>query len=464
MSLNMGRRGFLKTSAGLSLTAMGRAYAVEQSIRPNVLFIMTDQQTIGAMSAAGNPYVNTPNMDALAKTGVRFEQSYCTSPVCSPSRSSLVTSRMPHETGVPHNLHQNFDVSLPNMGTIFREAGYRTAWAGKWHLEDSYPKGNAVPGFEYLQPIPRPERDFNGGNVDDKVANAAIAFLNRKDTQPFLLAVSLHNPHDICGLKEQGYPKPGDDKEIPPLPDNFAMDPNEPEFISHQRGRTTYGPENVETAAWSEEQWRYYLHRYYRYVEDVDAQIGRVMEALREQGLEEDTIVLFTSDHGEGTAGHKWVVKLMLYEEPAKVPMIVRWKGVTPQRVDDRHLVSGLDVVPTLCDYAGVACPDSLRGMSLRPLIESPDTPGRDHLVCQLQINPEEEGRMLRTQRYKYVLFSMGERPEMLFDLEADPGEMHNLAAEQPYREVLVAHRQLLQQWMMDVNDDYLERFAVPVA
>jgi arylsulfatase A-like enzyme len=112
---------------------MGRAYAVEQSVRPNVLFIMTDQQTIGAMSAAGNPYVNTPNMDALAKTGVRFEQSYCTAPVCSPSRSSLVTSRMPHETGVPHNLHQNFDVSLPNMGTIFREAGYRTAWAGKWH-------------------------------------------------------------------------------------------------------------------------------------------------------------------------------------------------------------------------------------------------------------------------------------------------------------------------------------------
>ena len=462
MGIAMGRRGFLKASAGFSLAALGGAFARDLPGRPNVLFIMTDQQTAGAMSAVGNRYVNTPNMDALAQNGVLFEQSYCTSPVCSPSRSSLVTSRMPHETGVPHNNHQQFDTTLPSMGSIFRDAGYRTGWAGKWHLPESYPVGNTVPGFEYLQPVPRPERDFNGLNVDDNVADAAIAFLKREAAEPFLLAVSLHNPHDICGLTEKGYPKPDDDHAVPPLPDNFAIDPTEPEFISRQRKRQRYGPENSETVGWTDAQWRYYLHRYYRYVEAVDEQIGRIMEVLRSQGLEDNTIIIFTSDHGEGTAAHKWVVKLMLYEEPAKVPMIVCWKGVTTQRVDGRHLVSGLDVVPTLCDYAGIKCPDTLRGMSLRPVIESPEKSSRDHLVCQLYLNPEEAGRMLRTERYKYILFSMGERPEMLFDLTADPGEMHNLAYDIRNRDILAEHRHLLRQWMADTNDDYLDRFGVP--
>lgn len=391
----MTRRRFLETNAGLSLMAMGGAQSDDSRKRPNILFIMTDQQTAGAMSALGNHYVNTPNMDALANNGVLFTQSYCTAPVCSPSRSSLVTSRMPHETGVPHNEYQNFNVDLPNMGSIFQGEGYRTAWTGKWHLPESYPRANVVPGFEYLQPIPRPERNFNGGNVDDKVANAAIAFLKRDNTSPFLLCVSFHNPHDICGLPAEGYPKPDDTRELPPLPDNFTISPEEPEFISYQRKRETYGPENTRTAGWSDEQWRFYLYNYYRYVEDVDKQIGRVMDTLREQGLEDDTIILFTSDHGEGAAGHKWVVKLMLYDEPAKVPMILSHKGVTPQRIDQEHLVSGLDVVPTLCDYAGIPFPETVRGISLRPVIERPHSPGRDLLVCQLHLNPKEEGRLL---------------------------------------------------------------------
>ena len=462
MITTVGRRGFLKVSAGVSLAALGAASAKELSDRPNVLFIMTDQQTVMAMSAAGNRYVKTPNMDALALNGVRFEQSYCTSPVCSPARSSLVTSRMPHETGVPHNNHQSFDTTLPNMGSIFRDAGYRAAWAGKWHLPESYPRGDVISGFEYLQPIPRPEKNFSGCNVDDKVADAAIAFLKRKEQGPFLLAVSLHNPHDICALPAKGYPKPEDDRELPPLPENFIVDPDEPEFIRQQRKRETYGPENTRTTGWSDEQWRYYLYQYYRYVEAVDEQIGRIMNTLDEQGFEDNTIIVFTSDHGEGTGGHKWVVKLMLYEAPIKVPMVVSWKGVTPQRVDSKHLVSGLDVVPTLCDYAGIDCPGSVRGVSLRPLIEAPDKPGRNYLVSQLHITPEEEGRMLRTQRYKYVLFSTGERPEMLFDLETDPGEMHNLVGDQKYHNVLVEHRQLLRQWLTDTKDDYLVRFDVP--
>ncbi len=425
------------------------------SARPNVLFIMTDQQTASAMSVAGNEYLHTPNLDSLAARGILFRQSYCTAPVCSPSRSSLVTSRMPHETGVPHNEHQQFDTGLPSMGSLFRHAGYETAWTGKWHLPTSYPKESAIPGFDYLQPSTRPERDFSGTIVDAYVADSAIEFLTSAHATPFLLGVSFHNPHDICGLPSEGYPEPDDGKPLPPLPPNFAVDPGEPEFISRQRKREQYGPENTRTVGWSDDQWRYYLHRYYRFVEAVDVHIGRVLDALRQAHIEENTLVIFTSDHGEGVAAHQWVVKLMLYDEPTRVPLIVSWPGVIPHRVEKRHLASGLDIVPTMCDYADIPIPSSLRGKSLRKSIESPHSEGRPFVVTELHITPEEEGRMIRTALYTYVVFSTGASPEMLFDRIADPGEMNNLAQDPARRGVLEWHRRTLEEWMATTGDGF---------
>jgi len=453
------RRRFLR-SLGLGASAIAtqgfaRAAGAKPGLRrPNVLFIMTDQQTVRAMSAYGNLHLKTPHMNSLAAHGVRFEKSYCTAPVCGPARSSLVTSRMPHVTGVNG---QTPDPSIPNMGQVFHGAGYVTAWTGKWHLPKSYPQG-PVPGFEYLC-VPDGTKFGLGSQTDGPVADEAIAFLRREHERPFLLGVSLHNPHDICWSVRADPPEPIDARLLPSLPANFEIDPNEPAFITACRHRTHYGPENTYTRNWDRTRWRAYLYQYYRHAEEVDAEIGRILRVLRERDLAGNTLIVFTSDHGEGAAAHHWVVKLMLYEEPVTVPLIVSWKGVTPAgRVDTSHLVSGLDVLPTMCDYADIPLRAGFEGMSLRPLINRPTRPGREFVVTELQSDnqdPTKRGRMLRTRRYKYVAFSHGARREMLFDLDRDPGEMSNLASEPSARDILLRHRALLHRWVSQSRDEF---------
>ena len=465
MSTRCHRREVLK-AAGLGAAAVALPGVVSAAAAetkdgnkkgPNVLFVMTDQQTLRAMSACGNKHVRTPNMDALAATGVRFERSYCTSPVCGPSRSSLMTGRMPHETGVNVN-GQGIDPAIPNLGQVFRRAGYETAWAGKWHLPASYPPADAIPGFDYLR-VKKKVRFALGGSTDDPVADEAIRFLRRGHDRPFLLGVSLHNPHDICGWTGRKPVEQRDPDSLPPLPGNFAVDPNEPEFITWCRRRRKYGPENTHTVDWDDTQWRAYLRAYYDFTEQVDRTLGRVLAAVRQAGLEDNTVVLFTSDHGEGCAAHHWVVKLMLYEEPATVPLVIRYPGVVPAgKVDRTHLVWGLDVVPTLCDYAGLRAPREVRGISLRPLVDDPKLPGREFLVTELQPfrdNPQRLGRMVRTARHKYVVFSEGRRPEMLFDLERDPGETKNLARDPAMQDDLRRHRALLAGWVKQTGDAF---------
>jgi arylsulfatase A-like enzyme len=220
--------------------------------------------------------------------------------------------------------------------------------------------------------------------------------------------------------------------DAPALPPNFPRDPFEPQFITQCRQRRHYGSEQIHTRHWTTDHWRGYLKTYYRFVEMVDVQVGRILNTLRHQRMEQDTLVVFTSDHGEGAAAHQWVVKLMLYEEPATVPLIWSWPGVIPAgRVDAGHLASGVDLLPTLCDYAGIDPPRDLAGASLRPVIDNPDLPGREFLVCELQPDnrdPDMLARMIRTRQHKYVAFSCGEDREMLFDLTSDPGETCNLA------------------------------------
>ena len=205
-------------------------------------------------------------------------------------------------------------------------------------------------------------------------------------------------------------------------------------------------------------EWRNYLYAYYRFTERVDQQIGRLLNALDENDLS-DTLVVLTSDHGEGVAAHQWVVKLMLYQEVVTVPFVIRWNGMIPENLVDRtHLVSGLDLLPTVCDYANIGLPTGLSGQSLRPLVENSSLPGRSYVVSELQPDPkhkEMEGRMIRTARFKYIIFSHGQRPELLFDLEADPGETKNLAYQVAYRDIVLEHQALLLRVVKDTLDPF---------
>ena len=436
--------------AGAVLLAAAACGAAEPAKKPNVLILTTDQQRVDAMSAAGNRWARTPNMDALAAQGVYFRRSYCAFPLCSPSRSALHTGRTPHEIRVDRN-SVPIDPAMPLSGQVFRDAGYETAYAGKWHMPDPYPSGG-IAGFEVLNTATRKSRLAH--DVDEDTMNAAVGFLKRKHDKPFLLVVSFINPHDICllagekgGLADEVWKRygPPEGAELPPLPPNFTV-PGDAMPLRRAH------PE------WDDTQWRRYRYAYARLVEDVDRQVGQVMAALREAGVEDRTLVVFTSDHGEGLGARHWTGKMMFHDDQAAVPLIVSWKGVTPTaRMDERHLVSTLDVLPTICDYAGVPPPPSMRGESLRGVIEHPDRPGHDFVVSEMSQGVGAAGQrsfMLRTAQYKYMYFPGSPAVERLFDMKADPFEMKDLVADAAAAKELERHRGLLAAWKKTTEED----------
>jgi arylsulfatase A-like enzyme len=459
--------------------------------RPNVLLIMTDQQTIHMMSAMGNKALHTPAMDQLAGSGVMFYQSYCTSPVCAPARSSIISGLMPHQTGVEWNGDIMKD-QVNNMGEVFRQAGYETIWAGKWHLPESYPqraqsKQKQIKGFDLL-PFRDPKIDnwMLGSETDPPLTNAVIQYLDEYDQQqPFLLAVSYHNPHDICfyARKEGWITKedsllnirhynfdyqlpdvvgthPENYHDLPELPPNHYPTQAEPDFIRDKRlYHQEYGLEtHLAYQEFSELEWRGYLNAYYRLTEMVDEEIGRLIEGLERNGLRENTMIVFTSDHGDGAAAHQWAAKLSLYEESSKVPFIVSYQNQIPSGVIDRHhLVSQIDILPTLCDYAGIELPE-VTGKSIRTIIEDPTAPWRDYLVVELaDYKPARlrKGRMLRTANFKYNIYTQGNHNQQFFDLTQDPGETNNLVGQPQYADEINRHRELLQEWVLETNDNF---------
>jgi arylsulfatase A-like enzyme len=248
------------------------------------------------------------------------------------------------------------------------------------------------------------------------------------------------------------------DRLCPPLPANYEVPALEPECIT-----TAYlGARSFREFArdhWSDEQWQLHRWAYCRLTEMADDHISKVLDALREAGLEEETVIVFTSDHGDLDAAHRLEHKSILYEEAARVPFIVSYQGVTPPgHVDTTHLISvGLDLIPTLCDYAGIDPPKGLLGRSVRALAEGRTTDGwRDYVVAE-----SRAGRMLRTARFKYNVYESGEHREQLIDLEKDPGEVANLAQDPDYQEVLNDHRRRLRQWVEETGDDIARPYIV---
>ncbi len=228
----------------------------------------------------------------------------------------------------------------------------------------------------------------------------------------------------------------------PPLPANFEIPPLEPAALCNadSRGFRAYVRQH-----WTEEDWRLHRWAYARLTERVDAQIGQVLAALRETGLDKRTLVVFTSDHGDMDSAHRLEHKSVCYDEAARVPLIVSLPGVTqPGLVDTEHLVStNLDLIPTLCEFADIEVPQQLTGRSLRDLaLGQPPSTWRKGLITESRL-----ARMVRSARFKYVVYAEGERREQLIDMQEDPGEMQNLAADPAYAKVLTAHRGFLVHW-----------------
>jgi len=293
---------------------------------------------------------------------------------------------------------------------------------------------------------------------DPTTTKAALKFLNQHHNRPFLLVVSLLNPHDICEYpREPGhYPSPPMATELPPLPDNFKAIQNEPSLLAAVRRRQEKSDNGLSDG--SEVKWRQYRWAYYHLTEVVDELIGKVLKALDESPYAADTLIVFTSDHGEMAGSHQLRTKNYMYEEATAVPLIICPPGrESVAAVDKLHLVSGLDILPTMCDYAGLPIPRSLEGVSLRSLVENPHpdskTSWRDHLV--LEINDRTEVRMVRSDRYKYIVYAKGEMREQLFDLDLDPGETINMVDRPEMRATVEAHRTMLREWIKQTNDAF---------
>ena len=291
------------------------AHAAE---RPNIIYIFTDQHTANAMSCAGNPDLHTPNLDRLAAAGIMFQNAYCTAPLSGPSRGAMFTGCYPGTTGLLVNgapLQESLQTRT--LGTLVKNAGYECAYGGKWHVPElDIP--DKVRGFDQIYK-----------HSDDGLAEACVEFLSRKHNKPFFLVASYDNPHNICEYaRSQNLPYGNLDipeiRNCPGLPPNFAKNPYDADVIEKERENNF----NVyPTATFTPEDWRMYRYTYYRLVEKVDREIGKIVDAIDKNNLWENTVVIFSSDHGDGIGAHHWNQKSALYEEVVNIPFIVTLPG-----------------------------------------------------------------------------------------------------------------------------------------
>lgn len=449
------RRRFLKLAAGSALllptslkgklTQRTPVLNNQSESQPqNILLICTDQQHRDAIGSLSAPYLKTPAMDYLTESSTRFSESYCANPVCVPSRASLFSGRTSSEALDNRRIDRN----IPNIGQWFSEhSDYETVYSGKWHLPQTYTPN--IPGFRSLTT----GRLGLGYITDEVTSRSCEAYIrNTPQSKKFFMVASFMQPHDICEwlrlnterIEKLPYPIP--EEELPPLPPNFQFAEEEPSWVQRLRSNRDpfLGDRNGDPKGrWDELHWRYYLWSYYRHIEQVDAEIERLLVALADTGRLENTLIVFTSDHGEGMGSHQLVRKGDTYDASARVPLHFSWPSHVEQSTVLADPVIGMDIFPTLCAYAGIETPDKLRGKNLRPLLEKKESLNRDCVVVE---NSGFNGRTVRSKDFKYITYR-NDPVEQLFDYRTDPHEMHNRAKDPLYQGILEEHRAMLKKW-----------------
>ena len=422
--------------------------------RPNLLLIMADQLAAQWLPAYGHPIVQAPALDELAARGVVYESAYCASPLCAPARAALLTGRLASHVEVYDNAAE-LRASVPTVAHRLRSEGYATCLAGKMHFvgpdqlhgfeerltTDIYPAdldwtpdwlldpGEPLPWYHTMESVLRPgvcaasmQMDYDE-EVAFRAARKLFDLARRRPPEPFFMCVSFTHPHDPWELRPRYWERY--DRAAIDLPGSGpATDPHS------RRLRAMCGADAVEL---DDEQLRRARHAYYAAVSYADERIAEVLGALRDGGLADDTVVVFTSDHGEMLGERGLWYKMSFFEASARVPLIVSAPGrLSPGRV--AHPVSHLDVVPTLLELAGVAGDADLDGVSLLS-----GASGRDVVSEYLAEGVQAPAVMIRRGAHKYI--GCEGDPEQLYDLAADPGELTNLAADPDHAELCASLR-----------------------
>lgn len=439
--------------------------------RPNILLLMADQLAARWLPAYGHDVVDAPHLDRLAREGVVFEQAYCASPLCAPSRAALLTGRLPSRTGVYDNAAE-LRASEPTVTHHLRAAGYATALSGKMHFvgpdqlhgfeqrltTDVYPAdldwtpdwrvplSVRLPWYHSMESVLDPgvcaasmQMDY-----DDAVATRAVRGLfdhaRAGAARPFFFCVSFTHPHDPWELRPEHWeryaPEAIDAPAVGPIPRADA----DPHSV---RLRDMSG---IDAAGLTSAQVRRARHAYYAAISYLDDRIGEVLAALRDAGLEDDTIVLFSSDHGELLGERGLWYKMAFFDAAARVPLIAWAPGrIRPARVGTP--VSQLDLAPTLLELAGVEPAYGLDGRSLAPALSGDALPDADVVAEYLAEGVQAPAVMVVRGRHKLIWCA--DDPPQLYDLVADPDELRNLADDEPER-CRELHAEVLRRWDLD--------------
>lgn len=453
--------------------------------QPNILFILSDDHTTQAISCYNGIFAdvaNTINIDKLAEEGMLFTNCFCNNSICSPSRASILTGKYSHKNGV-YLLDQNFDGSQPTSANVLQKAGYQTATFGKWHLK-------ATPeGFDDYKVLVRQGRYLNPefkekgqdslvthlGWSTDVITDMTTDFIkNRDKSKPFFVMCqykATHDPWDACS------PYKGSLKDVEiPMPENF-YDTYENRGKASKRttlkleymNQSTFPHTRLENATEHEQR----VHIYQQYIRAflecgmvLDENIGKLMDFIKEQGLDKHTIVVYSADQGHFLGEHGFFSKRFMYEESMRMPLIIRYPGIVQPGSKNYDLVCNIDFAPTLIDLAGVEIPQEMQGKSLKALLEG-NTPGdwRDAIYYQywqhLLHRNVTAHYGIRTKTHKLIYFhgqplGMTNYPAVepdweLFDLINDPAEMNNIYYKEENAE-LVKH---LKQKMLDLKEYY---------
>ena len=455
--------------------------AAPPATAPNIVFIFSDDHAYQAISAYGDgrKLIETPNIDRLAKQGMRLDRCLVTNSICGPSRATILTGKYNHLNGFVNNSNSTFDGTQVTFPKLLQKAGYQTAIVGKWHL------GSDPTGFDFWQILPGQGIYYNPpmikmgqrvtvpGYVTDIVGDVSIDWLKQRDkTKPFLLMSQHKAPHRewAPALRHLGfdgdrvYPEPATlfddyagrgiavrDQDMTlekTFTDRDAKLAVPPGLTAEQRVAwdAYYEPRNAKFRAANLTgkdlvRWRYqrYMHDYLATVKAVDENVGRLLDYLEKEGLMENTIVVYSSDQGFFLGEHGWFDKRWIFEESVRTPLIVRWPGVTKAGSASPALVSNLDFAQTFLDAAGLPSPTEMQGRSLRPILAG-KAPADWRTAFYYQYFEYPAPHRVRphygviTDRYKLVrYFGTGEDYTELYDREKDPNEVKSMWGDPAY-------------------------------
>lgn len=445
--------------------------------RPNVLFIAVDDMNTN-LGCYGHPVVRSPHIDRLARRGVRFERAYAQFPLCSPSRTSLMTGRRPDVTQV-YDLQKHFRTVLPDVVTLsqaFMRQGYHTARVGKifhygnpgqigtdglddpasWH-ERVNPKGRDK-AEEHLLTHHTPKRGLGSSlsflraegmdeeQTDGIVASEVIRRMETHRDRPFFVAAGFYRPHcPYIAPKKYFDLYPIEKVTLAPGPWPHLAEVPRPALSSTQP-HPWFGV--------TQDQAREALQAYWASISFVDAQVGRLLDALDRLRLTERTIVVFWSDHGYHVGEHGLWMKMSLFEGSARVPLVVAAPNAKTPGGVSRRTVELLDLYPTLTELCGIPAPEHLDGRSLVPLLDDPDATWTKPAYTQLW-RDGFPGHSIRTERYRYTEWDHGGKGAQLYDYDADPGETRNLVASPEHVSVVAElRRQVRDHWAKEFRPE----------